>query len=381
MANNHPVSTWTNRRQQGDWPQISNALLHQFGAGSSQYLTAIANEATLRTQTPGDGNGWGGALGVAWEWIADLANKADKPICINVPHRANDDYVRNLAVLLRDQTTTSKKIYVEYSNEVWNNGANFAGQYEWCVTRGLDANLAGLPTPGTSIQDWIASQGNGMNGEGQAREGYYAWRSAQVWTIFRNEFAARGKEGRLQFMLCGPTDDQGRLEAWRSILSSTAFNPSGLWPHMVCKSIYVGIGMPADLRDNTAAFWTALNEEQRQVFATDWSGIPGYKNIPYNQDKVRKHFSPTIPLGVYELGVELPNAGYLAAIRDARMEGLWTDLVLKARASMPLINIYAYCTQFSSGIKILALKEYVGQPDSGAPAWRGVISAGAGSKP
>jgi hypothetical protein len=49
---------------------------------------------------------------------------------------------------------------------------------------------------------------------------------------------------------------------------------------MVCKSIYVGIGMPADLGDNTAAFWTALNEEQRQVFATDWSGIPGYKNIP-----------------------------------------------------------------------------------------------------
>lgn len=39
-------------------------------------------------------------------------------ICI--PHKANDEYVGNLAKKLQDQIPKNLKIYVEYSNEVWN---------------------------------------------------------------------------------------------------------------------------------------------------------------------------------------------------------------------------------------------------------------------
>lgn len=58
--------------------------------------------------------------GVAWELMIELANVTGKDAWINVPHLANDDYVRNLARLWRDNLNTDATLYVEWSNEPWN---------------------------------------------------------------------------------------------------------------------------------------------------------------------------------------------------------------------------------------------------------------------
>ncbi len=76
--------------------------------------------------------------GVAWEYIVALANLGHHDLWINIPHGANDDYVTNLARLLKYGSDglnpytspqanpvwapldPSLKVYVEYSNEVWN---------------------------------------------------------------------------------------------------------------------------------------------------------------------------------------------------------------------------------------------------------------------
>lgn len=68
--------------------------------------------------------------GVPWEHIIELANQTGKNIWINIPGAADDDYVRQLARLLKGNLNPHSKIYVEYSNEVWNgqfkqHGANF----------------------------------------------------------------------------------------------------------------------------------------------------------------------------------------------------------------------------------------------------------------
>src|SRR5262249_27268821 len=60
--------------------------------------------------------------GVAWEYVIELANTLDKDIWVNVPAEASDDYVRQLATLLRDKLRPDVAVYVEYSNEVWNWG-------------------------------------------------------------------------------------------------------------------------------------------------------------------------------------------------------------------------------------------------------------------
>jgi hypothetical protein len=58
--------------------------------------------------------------GVPYEWMIDICNlkKADCWVCI--PHEADDDYIRKMAELFRDGLDPSLKIYVEYSNEIWN---------------------------------------------------------------------------------------------------------------------------------------------------------------------------------------------------------------------------------------------------------------------
>ena len=58
--------------------------------------------------------------GVALEWMIELCNrqKIDPWFCL--PHLADDDYVRNFANMVKERLDPSLKIYIEYSNEVWN---------------------------------------------------------------------------------------------------------------------------------------------------------------------------------------------------------------------------------------------------------------------
>ncbi|HFD32606.1 MAG TPA: cellulose-binding protein [Gammaproteobacteria bacterium] len=58
--------------------------------------------------------------GVPIEVIVDLANEIGSDVWLNIPHRADDDYVRRLARYVSDNLIDSHKIYLEHSNEVWN---------------------------------------------------------------------------------------------------------------------------------------------------------------------------------------------------------------------------------------------------------------------
>ncbi len=68
------------------------------------------------------------AWGDAWEYMILLANQTNTDMWINIPASADDDYVTQLATLIRggDQYTSGLNpglhVYVEYSNEVWNFG-------------------------------------------------------------------------------------------------------------------------------------------------------------------------------------------------------------------------------------------------------------------
>ncbi len=63
---------------------------------------------------------WGGSNGVPYEAQIQLSNELKEDLWINVPHLADDDYVRNLAQLVQQQLKPGLRVWVEYSNEVWN---------------------------------------------------------------------------------------------------------------------------------------------------------------------------------------------------------------------------------------------------------------------
>jgi hypothetical protein len=58
--------------------------------------------------------------GVAWEYMIQLANLTHKDLWINIPVNATDDYVKQLAALLKHTLAPDLVVNVEYSNELWN---------------------------------------------------------------------------------------------------------------------------------------------------------------------------------------------------------------------------------------------------------------------
>ncbi|ACK68705.1 hypothetical protein PCC7424_0237 [Gloeothece citriformis PCC 7424] len=74
--------------------------------------------------------------GVPVEVMVELANRLDVNPWFNLPHQATDEYVQEFARQVKNNLEPGLKVYVEYSNEVWN---PMFGQYHW--VEALDDNL------------------------------------------------------------------------------------------------------------------------------------------------------------------------------------------------------------------------------------------------
>lgn len=58
--------------------------------------------------------------GVPAERMIDLANAINASPWMSIPYKANDDYVRQYARMVKNRLRKNQKVYLEYSNEVWN---------------------------------------------------------------------------------------------------------------------------------------------------------------------------------------------------------------------------------------------------------------------
>ena len=65
------------------------------------------------------------ANGMAVEYMVQLANELDADPWFNMPHMADDTYVRNFATYVRDNLEPGRTAYVEWSNEVWNTAPGY----------------------------------------------------------------------------------------------------------------------------------------------------------------------------------------------------------------------------------------------------------------
>jgi hypothetical protein len=72
------------------------------------------------------------------EVMVDLANRLGADPWFTMPHLADDDFVRQLATVVRDRLDPSLRAWVEYSNEVWN---GMFAQVGWARDQGLAAGL------------------------------------------------------------------------------------------------------------------------------------------------------------------------------------------------------------------------------------------------
>jgi hypothetical protein len=85
-----------------DWMETNNSKIRRW-----------AERPTLADATFSD-------KGVALEWMIDLCNRLNCDAWFCLPHLADEDYQRQFAGMVKARLDPKLKVYVEYSNEVWN---------------------------------------------------------------------------------------------------------------------------------------------------------------------------------------------------------------------------------------------------------------------
>ncbi|QNN24243.1 hypothetical protein HED60_18855 [Planctomycetales bacterium ZRK34] len=108
--------------------------------------------------------------GVALEWMIDLCNRQHVDPWFCMPHLADDDFVRRFAEMVKQKLDPSLKIYIEYSNEVWN------GQFAQSRYAGEQGVKLGL---GPADKPW------------EAGWHYTAVRSMEIFEIWEQVFGGR----------------------------------------------------------------------------------------------------------------------------------------------------------------------------------------------
>lgn len=103
--------------------------------------------------------------GIPWEHTIALANELGADVWVNVPHAANDDYIRQMAQLFREQLNPDLTVHVEYSNELWNTA--------WGFEQGA----------------WVQQQLALPENAGLGWNGFVAGRINHVFSIWSDEFA------------------------------------------------------------------------------------------------------------------------------------------------------------------------------------------------
>ena len=171
------------------------------------FLSTNANpQSAWAERTKPNFFGFTGDNGQSWELLIALANAAERDVWLNVPVRADDDYIRKLAQLVKygsdgvtPYTSTQAKpvyaplkaglkVYVEYGNEVWNSGPGFKG-FTWALAL-ANAHRGDATHP-------IAFDGAQAD-QYLALRRWVAYRSATVSLAFRDVFGDAAMMGTVR---------------------------------------------------------------------------------------------------------------------------------------------------------------------------------------
>ena len=185
--------------------------------------------------------------GLPYELAVQLCNEESKDGWFNIPHEADNNFIEELAVFLRDNMDSSQTIYLEYGNETWNGG--YANTHNYVNTQGIGLD----PDPFTRGQY------------------FHVVRSIEIFETFDSVFA--GQTDRLYRVICsGPFYHLG-LPVVTALQSST-LNPSGYRPDGLAIAPYIG----SEVIDNLAASGDTCNVTHNDLLDSLTNGIPVWLN-------------------------------------------------------------------------------------------------------
>jgi len=171
--------------------------------------------------------------GVAWEYVIELANLTGKHIWINIPIHASDDYIGGLAHLLQDTLHSDAVIYIEHSNEVWNDGFLQALYNEAAAVAEVGS---GEPKPGAAPLD-----AGGLPLKGVWAQRRHVRRLVEISGIFRGVFGEDAINTRVRVI---HSWQSGQPLAYAEQLRwvSENYGPPSRYLYAVAGAGYFGLG-------------------------------------------------------------------------------------------------------------------------------------------
>jgi hypothetical protein len=261
--------------------------------------------------------------GVPAEVMIDLANTTDKAPWFTLPHQADDSYIQSFAALARATLRADLPVYVEYSNEVWNDAFS---QGSWVQARGEAA--------------WPGGAESGFT----KRINYYGRRAAEICDLWKAAFS----------------DDPGRVvcvvasQAANSWTASEALS-CPLWNQGPCAAHgisalaiapYFGDYLGQEVAKSEVRSWTGLSDGGISSIFTELrsgsrlSGGPSggalSQSFGWIEENKRVADANGVSLVTYEGGQHLVGIGsagdddsitalFTNANRDSRLGDLYND--------------------------------------------------------
>lgn len=287
--------------------------------------------------------------GVPLEVMVDLANELGADPWFTIPHRASDGYVREFAKQVRGRLQPSRKVYVEYTNEIWN---SMFKQASYAQEKGIAAGL--------SDDKFLA----------QLR--YYSQRTVEVMKIFEEVFGGTDRLVRVAGSQAATPWVTEKILEWKD--AHEHLDALGIAP-------YFGgsFGKPDTVPEvSTWPTTKLLDALQVEIDGKN-------KEMIGQQAEVAKKFG--VELVAYEGGQHL--VGYGGAENDI----LLTDLFISANRNPRMYDLYKrhlrhWKTQ-GGGLFVAfndigspskwgswGAREYLDQPLAEAPKERALVEAG-----
>ncbi|MEY4581363.1 MAG: hypothetical protein RL701_6066 [Pseudomonadota bacterium] len=279
----------------------------------------------------------GGARGVAYEYMIDLANRvgADPWFCI--PHRADDTYVTELAKLIKSKLDPKRRFYIEYSNELWN---GIFEQAAWAKEQGCRAGLNKHGQYAGSCADDGARHWAGVK--------WNARRSGEIFRSFDAVFAETPT--RFTRVLAGQAQNEHLNAVLLASFADAAINPAQNRADVLAIAPYVGGSLASEITEHAeAASMTvpALIERLDKLVASEVS-----EPTRANRALAQKH---GLRLIAYEAGQHLVAYGaasqnqafvdkLIAANRDTRMRSVYMHMLdaWYANSDQGLLMLFNY---------------------------------------
>jgi len=344
------LATWSGETPFKNSPDWANAYSNSTDIWNSTFISELApytvlrfmdwgstnnnpiktwSQRTLPTSTKNFAPDTSTPSGLAYEWMIDLCNRTNKDFWLCMPHQVDDNYMTNLAQLVKLKLNPNLKCFLEYSNEVWNPGFQ---QYQYAIDKAIAKSFE--PTCGYAS--------------------YYVYRSFQMFKLFKDvfgtEMSARVKR------VCSYSGDIGLFDVgYGTIIADKTTNPSNQRADYFACAPYVGAGIDGNSVNRVALFHADVDAKLKNYVIPAWQTALRYK----------------MPLITYEGGQHLLTGAQVLSA-DPLLYNEYIYMLNKFSQYLKMFVHYNHCGKWASG-GAWGAKAYTGQDINQTPKYRALV--------